>query len=474
MKKRKKTRSKRSRIARKHSSKNLSFSSSVPSENKVNVKTGRYTIEEFYTGRDFTAFLNDVAELSPTRLAVISSKTTNTLGSGFVVNAGEQNNIFAKITNMVKNILGQDEEKQVCDFAKDKSKNLNNLNLLSFLELALREFFTIGNTAVIMHRTEVSGQKQFRYWREPFEHCKLIRKDDRSDIRFFAISEDFAKGCVFAGNAMIVSEYPYWTETDKGEYTVIHVKNMISGRSLYGLPISIASIYHQMTEALAPQSHNTDIENGFIPKFLIESVEPESSQDQMEATFKLMCDRWTGGLKNSKLKPPFIYREVDNKDCFSSVQKFDNKPDFNYFKGLSQENERQILKSEIWHRSLIGVGNDGGIGNNSQENIQAFRNASRAVIEPTRTKFLSEVINVIIDEYFKHEKGIEIGHYLTLQNSADSALGEINAGQALTVNEVRQFAGLSPLAIDDKRGNMLIGEITKVSSNYQEKLTDET
>lgn len=400
-------------------------------------------------------------------MGTIDSKKSLCIGDGFVVNRGKPNYLFAKLHKQ-KTTSDVDEsiEDQIVEFA---TTAFNEMNLGGFTECCFNDWFTTGNVPVLLQRTTVNNQKKFTYKKLEVKHFRLIEKENSSDVQRIAISPTFPKGINHSPETDYYNHYPHFEEKENGvSECIILIRNLLPGRTEYGLPVSMSSIFWQMAEGYLQQFINDDVDNAFLPKFFIEAVESEPSTEKEKAQlYDLMEAAWTMKQQKSNKKglkkQRFVYREVEDKEMFSKVHEFSIKADEPYLSFIVEKAERIILASERWHKALLGIHLAGGLGLPKNELKNAYKMAKKNVITPSRNKVMGSVVNVILKEFFFWEKGIEnLDHYLTLQDGFESMFLESGEVNSLTVNEDRQLSGFSPLPDDDERGNLLM---TNIKSN---------
>jgi len=427
----------------------FSFKSDVPKEQErdelaFGFGANREVVPFFTEGECFPNFLQRVAEQSPTRLTCINNKVNYVIGDGFVVNGGKHNTIFAKFMELFD--LQTRDEREAREFIG--RKNANGENLYDVTKDILKDYLTTGNAYILMSKVTIAGRDIFMYKRLNVEHVLRVKKQKDTETEMVAINREFEKGNVnIASNkTKYYPVYPEWGRSGDDFVTVIHLRNLLSGREIYGLPTAITSTYWQMAEAKA-QEYNVDIiDNRFLAALFIESVEPTvRSQADVNKTFKRMIDRWTTKGKEKDKGGGLVYREVQNKDMFSNVHEFKNDWNtFGFFDGLGREAERQIIKSEQWHPALNNVFSRGSLGGDSKEIRDALKLVTKGFIVPMRNTILSKVVNVIL-----FEAGFE-NVFLTFADSEDSLLGDLDVRDVLTVNELRRYAGLGNLDTGDE------------------------
>lgn len=419
------------------------------------VSTNGLTLAPFFgTTDNFPQLLYDVAEQSPTKSACVFSKTNLCLGNGFLV-LEKTNDLPApeQVIAEVKKLLS------------DKTINSNRFDFFAICKMMFEEWFTVGNIIVVLQRMSIGSKKVFKYSLHPVKHARVTVQKQTSDERLIVISPLFELGYASSyvnANFLTCSEYPKWSRGENGiEQTAIYLPNLLPGRGTYGLPQSISSIYHQITEAEVQRFNLEETTQKWLPNVFIEAVEPATSNPQeLNRIYDMLAQAYTNEVVGNETvkKRRFVYREVGDKDQFTKITELGKTLDFQYFAELSRENERKILISEMWHKSLVGVHDENGIIGNTKERVEAYKTAYASIIAPSRKK-VSAILNAIVKEYYLWVYRSEVNFYIDFQDNRRYILGDEVVQRYMTVNEVRILNGLPALTTDI--GDLLTTQVPK-------------
>lgn len=419
------------------------------------VSTNGYTLAPFFGASDnFPQLLYDVAEQSPTKSACVYSKTNLCLGNGFLV--------LDKTTDLPapENVLFEIKE-----VLADKTINSSRNDFFSVCKSMFEEWFTVGNIVIVLQRMSIGSKRVFKYSLHPVKHARVTVQKQSNEERLVIISPLFELGFASSyvnANFLTCAEYPKWSKGENGvEQTAIYVPNLLPGRGTYGLPQSISSIYHQITEAEVQRFNLEETTQKWLPNVFIEAVEPAVSNPQeLNRIYDMLAQAYTNEVVGNEAvkKRRFVYREVGDKDQFTKITELGKTLDFQYFAELSRENERKILISEMWHKSLVGVHDENGIIGNTKERVEAYKTAYASIIAPSRKK-VSAILNAILKEYYLWVHGKEVGFYVDFQDNRRYILGDEVVQRYMTVNEVRVLNGLP--ALTTEIGELLTTQIPK-------------
>lgn len=418
------------------------------------VSTNGFTLAPFFgTSDNFPQLLYDVTEQSPTKAACVFSKTNLCLGNGFLV--------LDKKTDLP---APDNEAAAIKEVLLDRTINSNGNDFFSVCKAMFEEWFAVGNIVVVMQRMSIGKKRVFKYSLHPVKHVRVTVQKQSSDERTIVISPLFELGFASSylnADFLTCPEYPKWSNVKGVEQTAIFLPNLLPGRGTYGLPQSISSIYHQITEAEVQRFNLEETTQKWLPNVFIEAVEPTASNPQeLSRIYDMLAQAYTNEVTGNETvkKRRFVYREVGDKEQFTKITELGKTLDFQYFAELSRENERKILISEMWHKSLVGVHDENGIIGNTKERVEAYKTAYASIIAPSRKK-VSNILNAILKEYYLWVHGAELSLYVDFQDNRRYILGDEVVQRYMTVNEVRVLNGLP--ALTTEIGDLLTTQIPK-------------
>ena len=426
----------------------MEFKSTLPDEQTILygsfISGYSFSVVPFFEGSDlFPTFLCEVAEQSPTKGACVESKVRLVFGNGIEFVAEKDSTFFADKKEKVSLSPAANEAMKLFCLDTSISNDKKNIGWLS--SQILKDWFTTGNVTVLLQKTKVGGKSFFKYSFHAAKYVRRTKVNNSNGKRYVVITPQFTYFDT-ASEIIVAPEYPEWEAKDGVERSAITVQNMLIGREYYGLPNSITSIYHQLSEAENQKYNLEETQNKWLPRLFIEVIEPvESTPDQLNALLKMLDKAFTNKANtNSNVdKSSYVYREVADKEQLSKITELTKTLDFQYYAEMSKENERKILMSELWHRSLLGVHDEGGILGNSKERAEAYKAAYSTVIVPAR-EMLSGILDIVYREFCNYTK-TEVQGSFWFEDNKRFILGDEAVQAFITIDEVRALNGLPPL-----------------------------
>jgi hypothetical protein len=442
----------------------MEFKSTLPDEQTILygsfISGYSFSVVPFFEGSDlFPTFLCEVAEQSPTKGACVESKVRLVFGNGIEFVTEKDSTFFADKKEKVSLSPAANEAMKLFCLDSSISNDKKNIGWLS--SQILKDWFTTGNVTVLLQKTKVGGKSFFKYSFHAAKYVRRTKVNNSNGKRYVVITPKFTYYDT-AAEIIVAPEYPEWEAKDGVERSAITVQNMFIGREYYGLPTSITSIYHQLLEAENQKYNLEETQNKWLGKLFIEAVEPVlSTAQELNQLNNMLAEAFTNKASDnpSVKKRHFVYREVADKEQFTKITELNKTLDAGYSAEMLKEAERSILKSELWHRSLLGVHDEGGILGNSKERSEAYKAAYSTVIVPAR-EMLSGVLDIVYREFCNYTK-TEVQGSFWFEDNKRFILGDEAVQAFMTIDEVRALNGLPPLP--DKAGEVLSSTIRRAT-----------
>lgn len=405
--------------------------------------------EKYVPFLDFTNNLLDeitsIYNTSPTTHAIIDQKTTMSVGNGFTVLEGKNNNLLSSMAKM----------RQPADLTPQELESLNNYihkvnpegeTLQDILTKVFADFWTYGNAFIELIRSEIEIDGEILRWlvvrQIPLSMCRPKKLESGENaVEFVAVSNRFLEDENNPNDVKLLPTFPTFAAVEglDGERSIIHIKSYSPGFSYWGLPDWIAAFLWSELEYRIPKYNQSKFVNGFTPSALvtiIANMTPEEAQEFVDA----FTDKFTNTGNNSKMFINVLRDEAAKTD----VKILEDRNEGNFLE-LSQLARENIITAHRWTPALTGKSVAGQLGSNQQirAELEIIQNT---VIQPAQNLILTKLINPVITEaaLWMSESWDNISLEIT-STMPISFLGDLNPAEVLTPNEQREALGLEPL-----------------------------
>lgn len=333
-------------------------------------------IVPFLEGSDATlSVLRKLRDYSPTHGSCIENQSDYIFGGEFVLNRKKKAG-FA--TNKDEVEVTESEFDAYIEFIENLFPDYDGAQLLEVGISLFDNFKTFGNAYMRIDKYEVAGTKFVKFSSIDCTDIRYFATQPQED-KLFVISPYWGFGYITENPPEFVSAYPNFTENEETgiESTIIHIKTKTIARDWYGTPKTLNSIYFQYME-LQLGEYGTD---GYAKRWTgdkyIETASDEEDEDdgndfetQLEETFS-----------NKGHGRRIVYRNRLTSDPQTYIYEFKDTDSHEFHVAMSDESERQIIKSHNWHRVLMGVPSKGKLGPGN-EFKEVFRTKYLTVIKP--------------------------------------------------------------------------------------------
>lgn len=361
----------------------------------------RFPIIPFFDGADATLrFFRKMKEQSPTHGACIERIGIYTFGEGLRVVRNKRNG-FVLQDNDVE--VQDTEAEKFIDFIEGLSPDYDGEMLLEQMWQAHENLKTYGNYFLRVDMAEVAG-KRFVFFK--VLDCEQVRYKltKKGEKKVLLVSPLWTFEYLSRYTPEFLPVYPNIERTARGiKTTVIHVRNNVVSRDWYGMPDSFQSLRYQLLEAQQGQYSTENYANDFIPRTIIE-IEGDPEEDGSDGFNDAITATYTNRAREKK--KVVIRRRLPSE---TPMQVHEVKPntDHVYHTAMSDEAERQIVKSHGFHKVLLGSPTAGQLGENQMFH-QIYRAINFSTIRPYRSDLLAGWTKAMIlaDEWINGAKTV--------------------------------------------------------------------
>lgn len=181
----------------------------------------------------------------------------------------------------------------------------------------------------------------------------------------------------------------------KGEMSsqVFYYFNYTPGNDVYPLPTYIGAINDIQLDARISRFHNANISNGMSPGLFINLPGGDPSPDEKRKLYNDLVETFSSEENAGKLFLSFS----EGKELSPEIQTIQGANDDYYITLEERISSRVLTAHRITSGMLVGIKDNVGLGNNSEEIETAYVHFSSTVIEPiqkTLTKSLNKITNL--------------------------------------------------------------------------------
>jgi hypothetical protein len=350
-------------------------------DNARHLVYNQFPIVPFFDGADATLrFFRKMKEQSPTHGACISQIGTYTFGEGLKV-VKKKRAGFVLGTEDVS--VDDTNAEKFIEFVESMNADMDGEALLTQMWQAHENLKTYGNYFLRVDMVDVAG---LRYAFFKVLDCETVRYKltKKGEKKVLIVSPLWTLEYLTRESPEYLPVYPNIERSGRGTYTtVIHVRNNVVSREWYGMPDSFSSLRYQLLEAQQGQYSTENYANDFIPRTIIE-IESDNEDDGNDGFDKAVQQTYTNRAKERK-RVVIRRRLPDEKPM--NVHEMKANADHEYHVKMSDEAERQIVKSHQFHKVLLGSPTPGKLGQ-SQEFQQIYRQVTFTTIRSYRNDLL--------------------------------------------------------------------------------------
>lgn len=179
--------------------------------------------------------------------------------------------------------------------------------------------------------------------------------------------------------------YKSYSSTDnKGENAsqIYYCFSYTPGNMIYPLPSYVGALNDIQLDARISRYHNSNISLGFAGGVLINLPAGEPTPDEQRAIYRDLVKSFTGEDNAGRLFLSFS----EGADLAPQIQTIESGNDDYYTTLETRISSRIMTAHRITSGRLIGVRDEGGLGNNADEIQVAYTHFSSTAIEPKQKK----------------------------------------------------------------------------------------
>tara|TARA_Y100001938_G_C8093656_1_gene436711 strand:+ start:2562 stop:3860 length:1299 start_codon:yes stop_codon:yes gene_type:complete len=352
----------------------------------------------------FPQHLSELARSASTHRAILTTKTTFTIGEGFRSSNDE-------LTNYIDDV------------------NASGESLDDVMRKVISDYWTHGNAYI-----EVVVGKGFvnlyhldaTTARVAKTKDKILFHPDWNDVRK---SEDKIKS---------LDVYPNFRKYAKNiQRSVVHLSDYESTYYYYGLPDYVAALDHIKIANQIGKYNLTRFKNGFMPSAIIE-LAADMSEEEAQQFIDEAKDKLTGENNNSKML--FIAKNGD--ESASNVQVINDTSDGSFMELQTITNDN-IISAHRWNPALSGIQVAGSLGNNQQILTIYDIVMSTVIKEPQQMMIrrLKKILSV--------HAGLDVTDLHIVNKPPVTMLGAINPTDYISVEEGRKIFHLPELTEEE-------------------------
>lgn len=364
----------------------------------------------------YPQYLNQMYYSSPLHGAIVDFKVNATVGGGYQFDE-------SKLTAKMKVDLYA--------FGKKISVKKTVKNIVKDLIVHERVYFCLTlKNGILTKLKRVSPEKV---------RCNR-------DKSIYSINDDWQYG------ANIKTLTPYHPECKDGEYLFIYENDSL-GQDFYPLPQYTSALNFIYLSGEMSYFAKSNIQNSIFPSFAMMFPKKPQGKEEME----LLKDTVSKlkGAENAGKSAAFFANSKEQLPEIVSIPTNDNA---NLFKESSDLNTEQICFAHTIDPILLGVRTTGALGNGSDIK-QAYVIFEKNVIMPLRETTM-DIFNQLL-QVAKIDAKIEVLNYQIInetitivEDEGSATMDALNSMSPLvatkvlemmTINEVRQLAGLPPI-----------------------------
>ena len=357
---------------------------------------------------DFPQHLAELKRKSATHRAILSQKTTFTVGSGFNT---------------------EDESLQ----AYLENANAHGDNFMSIWKRIIDDFYTFGNAYYeIVH---YDGGVNIYH----IDATKVRISKDKENI---IISPDWEEYEQRKDEAEVIPFYPNFVRDKGNKRSVIHIKDYEPEFEYYGLPDYVAALEDISVNYEIGRWNNTKFKNHFQPSSIVE-INGDMSDEEAENLVEEARNKFTGEGNNGKIL--FLVKNGDTAPA--TVTTLDDKSEGNFL-NLQNVTNQNIITAHRWQPSLSGLVSAGKMNSTGSEIRIAYEMVMATIVKGTMHLLFEPIKNVLLDSGYNVE-GLEVKYEPPV-----SFMTDINIQDVLEINELREVLGYESKDGYDKLPNL--------------------
>lgn len=348
----------------------------------------------------FPQELSELSRAASTHRAILSTKTTFSIGEGLVTS----NKALKALLEDV-NVYGESMD----DVAKK----------------VISDYWKLGNA----YMEVVVGQGYINFFHQDGTTARVHKKG-----KHILLHPDWENARRYPDAMRKIPMYPDFRKDSEVYRTIIHFSDYESTYYYYGMPDYCAALDHIRIANQIGVYNLTRFKNGFMPSAIVE-LNADMGEDEAQDFIDDAVAKLTGAGDNSKIL--FIAKNGDGDA--TNVQIINDTSDGSFME-LQKITNDNIISAHRWNPALSGIQVAGQLGNN-QQILTAYDIAMSTVIKEPQQMFLK-----VLKKILKTERGISANDLRFYTKPPVSLLGTINPAEFITIKEGREIFHLPELS----------------------------
>lgn len=376
----------------------------------------------------FPQELSELSRSASTHRAILSTKTTFTIGEGLKTNNKALTSLLEDV-----NTFGESMD----DVAKK----------------VLSDFWKLGNG----YMEVVVGQGYLNFFHQDGTTARVHK-----DGKHILLHPDWEHARQHPEDLRKVPIYPEFKKESNGAVyrTMVHFTDYESTYYYYGMPDYCAALDHIKIANQIGVYNLTRFKNGFMPSAIIE-LNADMGEDEAQDFIDDAVNKLTGAGDNSKI----LFIAKNGEGDATNVNVINDTSDGSFME-LQKITNDNIISAHRWNPALSGIQVAGQLGNN-QQILTAYDIAMCTVIKEPQMMFLK-----CIKKILKIEKGINASDLHFHTKPPVSLLGAINPTEYISIQEGREVFHLPELSEEDLK-KLLEERATKKPANIEPEKKEE-
>ena len=224
------------------------------------------------------------------------------------------------------------------------------------------------------------GDKVVELYHLPFEKVRSGKLNEEDNVEDYYYSSNWSNTRKYKP-----VRYKSFSSTDnKGENAsqIYYCFDYTPGNMIYPLPAYVGALNDIQLDARISKYHNANISNGFAGGIMINMPNGEPTPDEQRALYKDLTNAFTGEDNAGRLFVSFS----EGAELAPQIQAITSANDDYYTTLETRISSRILTAHRITSGRLIGVRDEGGLGNNADEIEVAYTHFVSTAIEPKQKK----------------------------------------------------------------------------------------
>tara|TARA_Y100001972_G_scaffold126067_1_gene178843 strand:- start:4377 stop:5678 length:1302 start_codon:yes stop_codon:yes gene_type:complete len=352
----------------------------------------------------FPQHLSELARSASTHRAILTTKTTFTIGEGF-----------------------HTSDDNLSGYIQDVNANAETLD--DVMRRVISDYWTHGNAYLEV----VVGSGFVNLYHIDATTARVAKTKDK-----ILIHPNWANVKRSETKIKSLDIYPKFKKAEKGvQRSVIHFSDYESTYYYYGLPDYVAALDHIKIANQIGKYNLNRFKNGFMPSAIIE-LGADMSEDEAQIFIDEAREKLTGENNNSKIL--FIAKNGDENA--SNVQVINDTSDGSFMELQTITNDN-IISAHRWNPALSGIQVAGSLGNN-QQILTIYDIVMSTVIREPQHMMIRTIKKIL-----SIHANLDVSDLHIVNKPPVTMLGAINPTDYISVEEGRKIFHLPELTTEE-------------------------